>query len=351
MHPQLAATIDHIPERNVLNSNSLSVLIAGCGNIAGRFDQSRAVGDLPYTHAGAYTRDGRFNLSVCVEPDDERRADFMAAWGVGVGFRSIEEAMDSRHRFDVISICSPTTCHAHDLEIALRLKPKLIFCEKPLTSALVESERLVEECRKSNVLLAVNYSRRFDPDVLKLQADMQEGRWGKLRSIIGCYNKGILNNGSHMLDLVSLLVGPMEIIEVGKPIYDYFPNDPTIPVWLEGAGALPIQIACGHAEDYALFELQLVFSEGVLVMEEGGMFWRERRVVDSATFKGYRVLDDGARHPGRYPRSMLQAVGNIYNAISAGKSLASTGESALVAQRLCEQIKQQAPASKTKSPD
>jgi predicted dehydrogenase len=314
----------------------------GCGNIAGRFDQYRSRDDLPYTHAGAYTRDGRFNLSVCVEPDDERRADFMAAWGTAAGFRSVEEAINSGHRFDVISICSPTTCHAHDLEIALRLKPKLIFCEKPLTSSLAESERLVDECRKGDVLLAVNYSRRFDPDVQKLRVDMQQGRWGQLRSVIGCYNKGILNNGSHMLDLIRLLVGPMEIVEVGKPIYDFFLSDPTIPVWLEGAGALPIHLVCGYADDYAIFELQMVFSQGVLTMEEGGLFWRERRMVDSATFKGYRVLDDGIRRPGQYPRSMLEAVGNIYNAINAGKPLASTGESALLAQRLCEQIKQQA---------
>jgi predicted dehydrogenase len=325
-------------------SHSLLVLIVGCGNIAGQFDQSRSKSDLPYTHAGAYIRDGRFNLAACVEPDDKRRADFMADWGVPVGFRMIEDALNSHHHFDVISICSPTTCHLHDLEIALRLKPRLIFCEKPLTTSLVESERLVEECRKRDILLAVNYSRRFDPDVWKLRVDMQEGRWGQLRSIIGCYNKGILNNGSHMLDLLDLLVGPMEIVQVGKPIYDFFPSDPTIPVWLEAANALQIHLACGHAEDYAMFELQLVFSQGALSMEEGGMFWRERRVVDSGTFKGYRVLDDGMLHAGQYSRSMLQAVDNIFRAMTAGNPLASTGETALVAQRMCEQIAQQSRA-------
>jgi predicted dehydrogenase len=325
-----------------VNSDSLSVLIVGCGKIAGQFDQSRSTSDLPHTHAGAYTRDGRFKLSACVEPDDKRRSDFMSAWGVTVGFRSIEEAANSGNHFDVVSICSPTTCHAHDLEIALRLKPQLIFCEKPLTTSLVETERLVEECRESNILLAVNYSRRFDPDVWNLQVDMQEGRWGQLRSIVGCYNKGILNNGSHMLDLVHLLVGPMEIVQVGRPIYDFYPSDPTVPVWLEGADALPVHLVCGHAEDYAIFELQLIFSQGALTMEEGGMFWRERRVIDSVTFKGYRVLDDGVRQSGQYSRSMLQAVGNIYEAMTEGKPLASTGESALVAQRMCEQIKQQA---------
>jgi len=36
---------------------------------------------------------------------------------------------------------------------------------------------------------------------------------------------------------------------------------------------------------------------------------------------------------------MLQAVDNIYHSISNGEALASTGESALAAQRLCEKIK------------
>lgn len=320
--------------------NQLRVLMVGCGNIAGGFDQARAPTELPYTHAGAYVRDGRFNITVCVEPDDVRRAGFMAAWGVPKGFRSVDEVLDSGYQFDVISICSPTSCHAHDLEIALRLKPKLIFCEKPFTASLEDTERLVEECRKSNVLLAVNHTRRWDPDIVKLQADMQAGQWGQLRSVIGCYNKGVLNNGSHMLDLLHLLVGGMSIVKVGKPVHDYFPKDPAVPVWLESVQGVPVHLACGHAEDYAIFELQLIFSRGVLTMEEGGLYWRERRVVDSTTFKGYRKLEEGSRRVGEYPRAMLQAADNIYRAIEQGESLASTGESALAAQRMCQQIMQ-----------
>ncbi len=322
--------------------NPLSVLIIGCGNIAGAFDVGRPASEFPYTHAGAYTRDGRFNLAACVEPDDKRRREFMEAWGISTGFSSIDKVADSESQFDVISICSPTSCHSYDLEVALRLKPRLIFCEKPITTALAETERLVAECRKANIPLAVNHTRRWDPDILQLRSDIQAGRWGQLRSVVGLYNKGILNNGSHMLDLLHLLVGPMDIVKVGKPIQDFFPSDPTIPVWLEGPQGVPVHLVCGYAEDYAIFELQMVFSQGMLIMEDGGLFWRERRAVNSETFKGYRMLEAGARRTGEYPRAMLNAVDNIYRAINHGESLASTGESALAAQRLCEQVKQQA---------
>jgi len=322
-----------------MNSHVMRVLIVGCGNIAGRFDQGRSVDDFPLTHAGAFSRDTRFNLTACVEPDDNRRAEFMQAWGVADGFRSISELTGSEGRFDVISICSPTADHANDLDAALRLKPKLIFCEKPVTSSASDSEAIVAKCKAAKIPLTVNYTRRWDTDISKLAKDIKAGRWGQLRAITGTYNKGILNNGSHMLDLLGLLAGPLEVIKAGKPVEDYFAHDPSVPAWLEGRQGLPIYLVCGHAEDYAFFEIQFVFSQGVLIMEDGGMYWRERRAIDSDTFKGYRALDAGVRHPGKYPQSMLEAVDNIYRSINNGDTLASTGESALATQRLCEQIK------------
>jgi predicted dehydrogenase len=266
----------------------------------------------------------------------------MDYWGVPDGFRTIDDVLDSGYQFDVISICSPTSCHAHDLDVSLLLKPKLIFCEKPVTTSIIDTERLVEACRNNKILLGVNYSRRFDPDISTLQSDMQAGQWGQLRSLVGCYNKGILNNGSHMIDLLQLLVGPMKVVKVGKSVEDFFQNDPTIPVWLESEQGIPIYLACAHAADYAIFELQFVFSQGVLTMEDGGFFWRERRIVDSDTFKGYRVLNEGVRRAGEYPRAMMQAIDNIYGAITKSVRLVSTGETALLAQQMCEKIKQMA---------
>jgi predicted dehydrogenase len=318
----------------------LSVLIVGCGNIAGGFDKGRKLSDFPYTHAGAYIRDNRFKMTACIEPDEARRIVFMKEWNIQLGFSSIDEILNFDYQFDVISICCPTTYHAHDIEVSLQLSPKLIFCEKPITFSLADAERLVKACKTANVMMAVNHTRRWDPSVSQLQTDILSGRRGELRSIVGIYNKGILNNGSHMLDLLHFLVGSVSVINVGKLVSDYLPNDPTIPVWLESEQGVPIHLACAHAEDYAGFELQIIFSLGVLTMEEGGLYWRERRAVQSTTFKGYRKLDDGARYAGEYPHAMIKAIDNIYRAITRGDALVSSGESALLAQRMCEKIKQ-----------
>ncbi|MDT9547573.1 MAG: Gfo/Idh/MocA family oxidoreductase [Chlorobium phaeovibrioides] len=318
----------------------LNVLIVGCGNIAGGFDEGRSADSFPYTHAGAYARDGRFTITACVEPDDHRRGKFMEVWGVPLGFRSIDELQLSGERFDLISICSPTTFHADDLAAAVSLKPKLIFSEKPVTTTVEQTERMVDMCRTEKIPLAINYTRRWDSDITKLQLEIHTAQWGTLRSVTGLYNKGILNNGSHMIDLLHLLIGPMRVVAVGNSVYDYCAEDPSIPVWLEGVGGLAIQLACAHADDYAVFELQLIFSKGILSMEDGGLFWRERCAVNSALFRGYRKLEHEVRRQGEYAHAMLNAVDNIYRAINKNEPLVSTGETALAAQRICEEVKQ-----------
>jgi predicted dehydrogenase len=160
-----------------------------------------------------------------------------------------------------------------------------------------------------------------------------------LRSVVGYYNKGLLNNGSHLLDLLHLLLGSLRVVHAGKPVEDFSADDPSVPAWLEGPGGLPVHIACAHAADFAFFELQLVFARAVIAMEEGGLYWRERITDDSAAFAGYRVPGEGVRRSGGYHQAMLRSVDNIFGAVQRRDPLASTGETALAAQRLCEEIR------------
>lgn len=322
-------------------SNSLGVLIVGCGNIAGGFDQGRADGYLPYTHAGAFTSDSRFSINACIEPDDARREEFMQAWSIPAGFPSFSELPAQTQAYDVVSICSPTQYHAQDIESAIALNPSLIFCEKPVSASLPVTENMVNLCEKAGIPLAINYTRRWDPDVARFKSEMDDGRWGKLRCVNGLYNKGVLNNGSHMIDLLHMLLGPVRIIKVGKAVIDYLDDDPTVAVWLEDQQGVPVHLACAHAQDYAVFELQLVFSHGILTMEDGGLSWRERCVVDSDTFKGYRNLEEGGRRKGEYPQAMLKAVDNIHDVITNSAPLASNGAAALTAHKVCDDILQQ----------
>lgn len=317
----------------------LSVLIVGCGNIAGGFDAGRPADAPPLTHAGAFTRHGGFRVAACVEPDAERRAAFMQRWDVPAGHGALGEVTG---RFDVISLCSPTALHAAHLEQALALRPRLIFCEKPVTPSVLETERLVRRCAEAGVALAVNHTRRWAPDVQRLAEELQAGAWGALRSATGLYNKGVLNNGSHLVDLLHRLVGPLALRHAGTPCFDHGPDDPSVPALLQAEAGVPVQLSTAHAADGAVFELQLVTERALIAMEDGGLAWRVRRFADSPVFRGYRTPEPGERTPGGYLEATRRAVANLHAHLHTGEPLASTGDSALAAQRLCERIRQSA---------
>jgi predicted dehydrogenase len=320
----------------------LRVLIVGCGNIAGGFDAGRAATLAPLTHAGAYQRHGGFHIAACVEPDAQRRTAFMQRWGVAQGFAELDVAAAAAGPFDVISLCSPTSAHAAQIEPALALAPRLIFCEKPVTPTVAETAALVQRCESAGVPLAVNHSRRWAPDVRRLADELAAGAWGSVRSAVATYNKGVLNNGSHMVDLLHALLGPLELVSAGAAVADFWRDDPTVPALLRTAQGAPVHLNTAHAADYAVFELQLYTSTAVISMEDGGLQWRVRRVIDSPHFAGYRVLDGGERRAGEYAAAALAAVGNLHDALSGGAPLLSSGRSALAAQRMCEQIRRAA---------
>ena len=326
--------------------NTLQVLIVGCGNIAGGFDAERAASLPPLTHAGAFSRHGAFQVSACVEPNVERRAAFMHRWGVAQGFPDLSAvaAAQLAGRFDIISLCSPTAAHAQQIESALALWPRLIFCEKPVTPTLVQTAALVARCVRARVPLAVNHTRRWASDVRRLASELRAGTWGAVRSAVGTYNKGVLNNGSHLVDLLHQLLGPLTLLHAGVAVDDFWPDDPTVPALLQTEAGVPVHLSTAHAGDAALFELQLVCEKAVITMEDGGLQWRLRRVVDSPHFAGYRVLDAGERQEGEYLKATALAVDNLYRHLGSGAPLASTGHTALAAQRLCDQIRRKAGA-------
>ncbi len=314
-------------------------MIIGCGNIAGCFDADRPADSLPFTHAGAFTRHGGYDLAACIDPNGERLDAFLKHWSIPNGYAGFEELQNDVERFDVVSICSPTVLHATHLQAALELQPGLVFCEKPVTGTVAETAKWVEEFDRVGVKLAINHTRRWAPDILMLREQIDDGVWGEIRSVTATYGKGVLNNGGHMMDLLISLLGPLSLISVGKPVWDYWDEDPTIPAMLQTSAGVPVLLNISDPRDFALFELQIVAQGGVIMMQNGGLQWHVRKVIESPEFKGYRSLDMGELKQGEYGMAMMRAAENIYNAFACDEALASTGFGALEAQRLCEQIK------------
>jgi len=325
-------------------NTKFKVLLIGCGNMAGGYDLHQPEEAFPLGHAKAFRQHGGFELTSCIEPNTAQRQAFQSRWQVPHGYALWQDLPHQVGSFDVISICSPTDFHAEDIQAALALKPRLIFCEKPVTLHVAQTQQAVTDCVRQQVLLAVNHSRRWSPEVQQVKQQLAHGNWGAVRSVSAVYNKGMLNNGSHMMDLLLNLFGPLLITHVGQAVVDYFDADPSVDVCLQTADRVPIQLNVAHAQDYALFEMQIFTEKGVIAMEDGGARWRFRTAAPSAQLPGYNFLNHGEWLVPDGSPMLRNAVANLHDALSYGATLACTGLHALQAQSLCEQIQQQAVA-------
>ena len=316
------------------------VLLIGCGNMAGGYDLLQPEEALPLGHAKAFRQHGGFELTSCIDPNTAQRQAFQTRWHVPHGYARWQDLPQGVGAFDVISICSPTGVHAEDIQAALALKPRLIFCEKPVTFHVAHTQQAVTDCARQQVLLAVNHSRRWSPEVLQLKQQLAQGQWGAVRSVSTGYNKGMLNNGSHMMDLLLHLFGPLHITHVGQAVLDHFDADPSVDACLQNADGVPVQINVAHAQDYAFFEMQIVTEKGVISMEDGGARWRFRTAAPSAQLPGYNFLNHGEWVTPESSPALRNAMANLHDALTQGTALACTGIHALQAQSLCEKIQQ-----------
>lgn len=328
------------------------VLIIGCGAIAGGYDAERSPDDWPLSHAGAIARDQRFELAACFDTDEAALEEFGQRWHVPLPGDRYAPMGPEPGDFDVIVIATPTQEHARGLKGALLMKPELVFCEKPLADDLGQAQGIADEFAAAGIPLVVNHTRRWAPDLVELAQQVRDGEWGTLISAVGTYTKGIVHNGTHLVDLLGMFVGEMQVHSVGPGWCDFWDDDPTVSAMLTTSDlGLPIHLVAGDAEHVTQFELVLNYERGEIAMRDGGMRIETRRVIDSGTFAGYRQLGPVENSAGRYPEAMTLAYANIADALETGAPLASTAQNALEAHAICEEIRLKALDTMKKDPE
>ena len=123
----------------------LAVAVIGTGQIAGGYDQAQLDqnGRGVFTHAGAYSKSGKFILETVCDVNKQRVAAFQDHWGVAKKVNRIEEIYSVFH--DVVSVCTPDETHYSIVKSLIEAKCcKCIFVEKPIAQTLEQIEEIIE---------------------------------------------------------------------------------------------------------------------------------------------------------------------------------------------------------------
>lgn len=276
-----------LPVRRGLNQAVYPVAIVGCGRIAGLYDNPHDQ-DPVSSHAQAYHRHPAFRLAAVCDPHVERLATFQRAWAVPRAYTSLADLL-KHEQPAVVSLCSQTEHHFPQLSHLLEASRQIpvVFVEKPVCQRQREWLRLRELARQaSEVAVLVNHTRRFDPCHKALSVLIRSGQLGRLVHGRCDYYGGWLNNGTHLVDTLRMLIGDLVVdrVALGPPGR---PGDPCLDVRLLADGASIDLFGCDEAY-YQFFEMDLRFEGGRIQVRNFG----EEVIVERAEMNavGERVL-------------------------------------------------------------
>jgi len=305
--------------------------IIGCGRIGVFYNRPEDKKGI-MTHAHAYKKDPRVNISAFMDINLKKAKKAAEIWG-GNAYNNLNEML-RREKIDIISVCVPDEFHEDILMACLKYKPKAVFCEKPLTLDIKSAEKIVKDYYKAGVLLAVNFTRRWKKSVIKLKKEIEENKYGKVLNISGIYTKGILHNGSHLIDALRYLFGNIkEAMPISARI-DWKKKDPTIDAVLKFNNKISAHILGGDERKYSIFEMDILFEKERICFTE---FWNKLifyKPIADKRVSGYKKLEQ----VGLYDVSeqgILSAIVNLINAIESKEKLVCSGIDALETQKIC----------------
>lgn len=191
--------------------NSWKTALIGFGQIgAGLADDPIHATSFPYaTHAQVLRDHPAFNWIAVVDPVAAARKSAQAVWGVKETAASAQ-ALPSAKEIEVAVIATPPNGRLALLDDLPNLKAVLV--EKPLADNIENAQLFLEHCHSRNIAVLVCLPRRYDHSLRRL-AD------GELTEVVGepiaafaTYGNGLANNGTHLIDLIRLLLG--EVVSV-----------------------------------------------------------------------------------------------------------------------------------------
>jgi predicted dehydrogenase len=214
--------------------------ILGCG--------PRAVG-----HAAAYAHVASGRLVAACDLDRERLEQFCKRFHIAERFSDLHQLLEAV-RPDLLHIVTPPE-RAAVVQEALRVPPRALLVEKPLACRPSAGYAILDACQAAGVALYVNHQLRHHTPFQRVREAILGEEIGTLVSLRGSSKGQLLEQGTHLLDLLSFLQDDVPAQSVlaaaegadsfGKPHAS--PNNTLmafrwrggVPVFLESGAASP----------------------------------------------------------------------------------------------------------------
>lgn len=303
-------------------------IVVGLGGIGMQTDLALDPELYVYSHCRALAQHPEFELVGAVDPNSTQRGEFEDHYH-SPAFGDVASALAAL-RPDIVVIAVPTASHGDVLrQVLASHRPSAILCEKPLSFDLAEARELVDLCQTSGVRLYVNYIRHSDPGVGEVGRRIVDGRIETPLKGIAWYSKGLFNNGSHLVELLSLWLGPIQgfqLVDSGRVWNGSDPEPDVVIAFQKGR----IHLMAAWEEAFSHYGIEMVSPSGRLRYDDGGAHLTWQAAVENPSFPSYRMLDPvGENVPVGLNRIQWHVVDQLQADLEGGVSAICSGPQAL----------------------
>jgi predicted dehydrogenase len=277
-------------------------------------------GDVTEVKSGpGFQKAERSRLVAVMRRNGEKAADYARRHGVPRWYDDAR-ALIADPEVDAVYVATPPDTHAHyAVEVAQAGKP--VYVEKPMARHGPECDRMIAAAATARVPLFVAYYRRSMPRFRLVERVLAEGRIGAITGLtyrfaapfhagpaqwrVDAATAGgghFLDLGSHVLDLIDFLTGPMaDVHGTAANVASAYVVEDAVAMSFRTAAGAPATAAWNFAGGPAEDELAITGTRGRVSFSVFGF-----EPVRLATAEGIQSLD--AERPAHVQQPMIQDV-------------------------------------------
>jgi predicted dehydrogenase len=321
----------------------LGAVLIGMGKVgAGYADDPVMARFYPYaTHAQVLRDHPAFAWEAVVDGNPDARALAATRWRVPQVAGRIED-LPRPCRPAVAVLATPPESRLGFIERIPWLRAVLV--EKPLGRTTEEAERFLTACEQRGILVQVNLWRRADETFRSLAGGRLAELIGAPQAVFGLYGNGLLNNGTHLIDFVRMLLGEVKSVQAvaggdGLPSGP-IPGDIQMPFHLTLVAGPVVSFQPLRFEHYRENGLDIWGEKGrIAILGEGLQILHYPRHPHRATQGEHEVVTDSPRPlAATVGHAFYRMYGNLAEAVNRGDALWSPGRSALDTARIVEAV-------------
>ncbi len=176
---------------------SYRAALIGCGNISGR-------------HARAYQAQGNVELVAACDINPENLNRTCDELEIPGRYASHQDLFSDEPDVDLVSVCTFPKVHAEQTIAAANAGAKGVLCEKPMCLSLDEADAMIRACRRNDTRLVIAHRHRQSPNFNKARRLIADGAIGEPRLIWSYLTSCLVDNGTHIVDMMRYLLGDPE---------------------------------------------------------------------------------------------------------------------------------------------